>query len=85
MSGGKVFAVGWQGQQAPDMKQLLGPYFPQFQQAVAEAHRNHVGRHPLMVQLPGLTVQIGGHMRSLFGKAFVPEMLPASVRAEEIR
>lgn len=82
---GKVFAVGWQGQQTPDLQQLLGPYFSRFQQAVADAHRNHVGRHPLMIQLPGLSVQLGGHMRALFGKAYLPDMLPQGVRAEDIR
>ncbi len=82
---GKVFAVGWQGPHTPDMHQLLGSYFPQFEQAVAEAHRNYVGRRPLLIQQPGLTVQLGGHMRALFGKVVVPEMLPQGVRAEELR
>jgi hypothetical protein len=30
-------------------------------------------------------VEMGGHMRALSGRAYVPDMLPQSVRAEEVR
>jgi Protein of unknown function (DUF2844) len=84
-SAGKVFAVGWQGPRGPDLQQVLGPYFQQYEQAVAQAHMNHFGRHPLVIQTPGLVVEMGGHMRAFFGKAYVPEMLPQGVHAQDLR
>jgi Protein of unknown function (DUF2844) len=32
-----------------------------------------------------MVVQISGHMRAFLGRAYVPQMLPAGVRAEDIR
>jgi hypothetical protein len=43
------------------------------------------GRGPVQIQQPGLVVQVSGHMRAFLGKAYVPQMLPAGVRAEDIR
>jgi len=39
----------------------------------------------VQIQEPGLVVQVAGHMRAFFGKAYVPQMLPAGIRAEDIR
>ena len=33
---GAVFAVAWEGQFPPDFQQLLGPYYQQVQQAIAQ-------------------------------------------------
>ncbi|MGA8539703.1 MAG: DUF2844 domain-containing protein [Terriglobales bacterium] len=82
---GKVFAVAWQGPWPPDMRQILSSYFAQFQQAVQAQAGGRAGRHPLLIQQPGLVVQAGGHMRSFSGRAYVPEMLPQGVSAEAIR
>ncbi len=38
-----------------------------------------------MVELPGLVVQSGGHMRSFAGRAYIPEALPQGVSVEAIR
>ncbi|MFZ3367078.1 MAG: DUF2844 domain-containing protein [Candidatus Sulfotelmatobacter sp.] len=84
-SAGKVFAVAWQGPWPPDMRQLLGSYFEQYRQAAKAQSRVRIGRRPLMIQQPGLVVQIGGHPRSFAGRAYVPEMLPSGVRVEEIQ
>lgn len=79
---GQVFAVAWDGPFLPDLRQVLGSYFPQFAQAV-QARRARGG--PLMINEPGLVVESGGHMRSFFGRAYVPQMMPEGVRAEAIR
>lgn len=79
---GKVFAVAWHGPFMPDLKQLLGSHFEEYQQAL----QNQVQRHgPVVVQLPDLAVQLGGHMRDFVGRACLPDQLPSGVRAEEIR
>ena len=79
---GKVFGVAWEGPFIPDMRQVLGSYFDQYQQS-AKLIRN--GRRSLVIEEPGLVVQAGGHMRSYVGRAYVPEMVPAGVSAESIR
>jgi hypothetical protein len=32
-----------------------------------------------------LVVRIGGHVRAFVGRAYVPEMLPSGVRAEDVQ
>ncbi len=82
---GTVFAVAWQGPWPPDLRQLLGSYFQQYQQAVQAQTNAHPGRHPRIIQLPGLVVEMGGHMRAFIGRAYVPGMLPENVQSKEIR
>jgi hypothetical protein len=82
---GKVFGVAWQGPWPPDLRQLLGSYFGQYEQAVKAQRAEHIGRRPLLINEPGLVVGMGGHPRSFFGHAYVPEMLPAGVHAEDIQ
>jgi hypothetical protein len=84
-SAGKVFAVAWQGPWRPDMRQLLGSYFEQYLQAAKTQSTARIGRRPLMIDQPGLVVQLGGHPRAFTGRAYVPQMLPSGVRAEEIQ
>lgn len=82
---GIVFAVAWHGPWLPDMRQILGSYFEQYSQA-AESHQNaRLGRRAVMVEQPQLVIQSGGHLRSFVGKAYIPDMLPTGVRAEDIQ
>lgn len=82
---GKVFGVAWQGPWPPDMRQVLGSYFDQFVQAARSGGGARMGRRPLVINQPGLVVQTGGHMRAFAGRAYVPEMLPSGVGAENIQ
>jgi hypothetical protein len=82
---GKVFAVTWQGPFHPDLRQLLGTYFDQFEQAEQAQRAQRRGHGPVLIQQAGLVVQISGHMKAFVGKAYVPQMLPAGVHAEDIR
>lgn len=79
--GGKVFGVAWQGPFMPDLRQVLGDYYDQYEQAA----RQHHSHGPMTLQLPGLIVRSGGHQRAFAGQAYLPEMVPQDVRAEEIR
>ncbi len=82
---GKVFAVAWNGPWLPDLRQLLGGYFEQYQAAVQPQSGARRVRKPVMINQPGLVVQVGGHIRAFSGRAYVPEMLPSGVRAEDIQ
>lgn len=82
---GKVFGVAWEGASRPDMQQLLGSYFDQYTQAAKAQSAKRVGRGPLLVQQPGFVLQMGGHMRALVGRAYIPQLVPAGVQLEELR
>ena len=82
---GKIFAVAWQGPWLPNMRGLLASYFAQYEQALQTAVQSRSGRRPLVIEQPGLVVQSGGHMRSFAGRAYIPQMMPQGIRAEEIQ
>lgn len=82
---GKVFAVAWQSPTLPDLKQLLGSHFEEFQQAAAQAQSQRRSHGPLVIRQPGLVVELGGHMRSFVGRAYLPDELPSETQVEEIR
>jgi len=82
---GKVFGVAWQGPWIPDMRQLLGSYFDQYAQANQAQRGARMRRGPILINQPGLVVQIGGHPRAFTGRAYVPEMLPSGVGAGNIQ
>lgn len=73
---GIVFGVSWQARTMPNLSQLLGSYFPQFQQArQARSHR----RRGVILRTNQLVVESGGHMRAFHGRAYVPAFLPSGV------
>jgi hypothetical protein len=78
---GKVFGVSWQGPARPNLQQLLGPYYEEYNQN-APTRRSH---GPVTIQTPNMVIQFGGHQRALTGRAFVPGMVPSGVRVEEIK
>lgn len=80
--GGTVFAVSWRGPQPPDLSQLLGSYFAEYQSAAASPRRQ---RGYLRVQTETLVVETSGHMRDLRGRAYLPALLPSGVSADEIQ
>jgi len=79
---GTVFGVVWQGPWKPDLKQLLGSYFDELQQATPTTG---VRRGPVVIRQPGLVFEMGGHMRAFVGRAYIPQLLPAGVQADAIR
>ncbi len=78
---GRVFGVAWNGPVKPDLRQVLGPYFDTYVEAVAKRK----ARGPVQVVLPGLVVQSSGHMRAFVGSAYLPDGLPEGVAAGEIQ
>jgi hypothetical protein len=82
---GSVFAVAWQGAARPDLRQLLGTYFDSFAKAAQANKARRAGRGPVVIEQAGLVVEMGGHARSFFGRAYDPRMVPAGVPTAEIR
>lgn len=89
--GGAVFGVAWEGPFPPDFSQLLGAYFQQAQQSIAqqkveESKNGQVRRRgPLVIETPGLVIVNSGHTRSFHGSAYIPQLVPQGVKASEIR
>jgi len=92
--GGAVFAVAWEGQFAPDFQQLLGPYFQQVQEALAQQKaaqqsgdqaQSRQRRGPVYVKTSGIVFEQSGHLRSFHGQAYVPQLVPQGVQAADIR
>jgi len=79
---GAVFAVTWQGPFKPDLNQLLGAYFPRL---VAAGQMRHADHRALSVHAPDLVIESGGRMRAFTGRAYLPEMVPATVSVGELR
>jgi len=82
---GTVFGVGWHGVYVPDLQQLLGSYFEQYSEGARAQKASYVGRRPLNLELPGLVVQMSGHMRAISGRAYIPGQVPAGVKLEELQ
>lgn len=79
---GMVFGVSWQSPTMPDLRQLLGSYFGQLQQA-AQSRRQRRG--PLVIKGKDFVLVSGGHMRAFHGVAYVPSLLPGNVPAGVVR
>ena len=80
---GRVFAISWRGAAAPNLRQLLGSYFDEYEGA-AGAQTVRRG-HTVHIESGDLVVEAGGHMRFHVGRALLKSQLPQGVRADEIR
>lgn len=72
---GLVFAVTWSGPFLPELKPLLRKYFAKMGAESAkppQARRSHVA-----VNHAAVVINVGGHMRSFEGEAWLPAVLPA--------
>ena len=79
---GTVFGISWEGPTMPNLSQLLGTYFTQFEQAPRSSVRR---RGPVTVRTDQLVVESGGHMRAFHGRAYASGLLPGNLSAEVIR
>jgi len=87
---GVVFGVAWNGPSAPDFKALFGTsafanYANGLQAASASGGRRGRAGGPVTVTTSGLIVQMGGHQRALYGRAYMPDLLPSGLSASDIQ
>lgn len=83
---GQVFAVTWQGAVPPNMRQLLGEYFPRFQSAAVAAHQQRPGQHrQFTLAQPDLVIQSSGRLRNFHGIAYLPGLVPAGVAITQLQ
>jgi Protein of unknown function (DUF2844) len=79
---GNVFAVAWSGPVVPDLRQTLGKYYEAF---LSGAESKSSPGHRVDVQQDDVVIQTGGHMRALFGRAYLRSAVPSGVDAGELR
>jgi hypothetical protein len=81
-SGGTVFALSWKGARQPDLAQLLGSYYVEYQNYYSQprAHTNHV-----RIEGTNLRYAAGGHMRAFWGTAYVPALVPAGLSTGDLK
>lgn len=77
-----VFAVTWQGPTRPDMRALLGSYFPNF---IAAGQSRARGTGPLIGREGDLQIESVGHQGAFAGRAYVPRLVPATLKAEDLQ
>ncbi|MFM0592833.1 MULTISPECIES: DUF2844 domain-containing protein [Paraburkholderia] len=76
-----VFAVSWQGPVRPDMRALLGSYFPNFANGGASQTR---GAGPMVEHSGDFHLESAGRAGHFFGKAYLPRLVPANVRVDQL-
>lgn len=81
---GVVFGISWRSPIMPDLHDLLGTYFPTFEQA-AVASRSSGRRGPIGIDSPDLVLQSSGQMRDYRGRAYVPGLLPPNVAGAAVQ
>lgn len=79
---GVVFAVNWRGPRPPNLSQLLGSYFAEYQAAVTQPH---VRSSHVVINTSHITYRAGGHMRAYWGSARIPALIPAGVTDGDLR
>ena len=78
---GTVYAVSWQGPTLPNLQQILGSYFVNYQTAA----KTPVVRHRVVrLDSPGIVIESTGKMRAFVGRAWVPALLPSGVSPADI-
>jgi hypothetical protein len=79
---GVVYAVTWQGPTLPNLRQVLGNYFANYQTAA----RTPVVRHRVVrLDSPDVMIESTGKMRAFVGRAWVPALLPSGVSPVDIQ
>ncbi len=81
---GIVFGIAWNGIIHPNLNQLLGSYAEQYQDVLKKTPRIR-GRRRIQIKASQVIVEKWGHMRDLQGRAYVPDLIPPRVTADEIK
>lgn len=83
---GVVFAVAWSGHASPELGPLLGAYLGEYRAAArAAAPQGRGRRQSRRVEGPHVIVDRWGHMRDWHGRAWLPDLLPAGVRLDDLQ
>lgn len=79
---GTVFALSWHGLRPPDLSQFLGRYYTAYQAALAKQSRPRL--HHLQIDAGGMVFETHGHMRDMWGSAYLPALMPAGLSLQDL-
>jgi len=82
--GDQVAAVSWRGPRPPNLSQLLGVYYADYQTALAARQTGQHSRH-LLLDSGRMRFESGGHMRDLHGSAWLPALMPQGASAGDLQ
>lgn len=82
---GRVFGVAWEGPWRPDLRQLLGDYFPDYQRAARNKRQRSGLNGPLMSSTSRLVIEMSGRPRAFYGRAYLPDLVPSGIEPNGIR
>lgn len=80
---GTVFAVSWKGRFKPDLKLLLGKYYPTLIAAIMK--KPHGGRSPVHLKRRDIVIESSGHPGAFSGRAYLPGLMPGEIKEWEIK
>ena len=84
-SKGTIFAVTWRGFSHPDLTTLLGAHWTEFNsQHELNSNRHPQGKRILKMNTSTIKYEEGGRMGSVYGRAYVPSLVPDGVSPEEL-
>jgi len=81
---GIVFAVAWQGITHPNLQTTLGEYADGYLVEL-EKGSGRSGSRQQKIVTDEMVVEKWGHGRLLFGRAYLPSLLPAGISINEIK
>jgi hypothetical protein len=79
---GKVFAVTWSGGFRPNLRDVMGAHYDRF---IAATRGRRATRGIVSIDLPGMTVVMGGYLRTFWGRVILTDLLPKDVSPAELR
>lgn len=84
-SAGQIFGVGWDGQELPDLRQVLAGSHARYAAATAAPGRRRASHKLLVIAEGDLRLQVIKLPRGFAGVAHIPSLLPAGVATSDIR
>jgi hypothetical protein len=78
----KVFAVSWSGGWRPNLRDLFSTHYDRYIEGTRGLRH---ARGPVRIELPGMVVYMGGHLRHFFGYAYLTEQVPAGFLPQEVK
>ena len=78
----RVFAVSWSGGWRPNLRDLFSTHYDRY---VTGTRGLRHARGPVRIELPGMVVFMGGHLRHFFGYAYLTEQAPAGFVPEGVK
>jgi hypothetical protein len=78
----KVFAVSWSGGWRPNLRDLFSKHYDRYLEGTRGLRH---ARGPVRIELPGMVVFMGGHLRHFFGYAYLTEQVPAGFVPEDAK